>query len=510
MKGIIKRTDLLILILALFNIIFRLLFSGNLEYHRDELLYFSLGQHPDFGYDTVPPLTGWISWLIGNTLGYSVFAVRLLPSLMSGVMIFLVAGLSRELGGSVYSSRLAAIGLTVSIFFMRSFFLFQPVFLEIFFWTLCIYLILRYINTENEKLLIYFGIVAGFALLNKYLAGLLFAGLALIIPFTRYRTVFTKRMFWLGIGAGFIVFLPNIIWQVSRGFPVFNHISQLYSTQLVYMNIPLFLTEQLIMPFAGSILTIAGLIYLFFGDRVARYRLLGFLSLFVILGLMFLKGKSYYTLGVFPSLIAAGAAGYDHWIRSKGLRAILPAILIILAVPLIPMGIPTFKPDGLKTYFRILGQKTGSDFGMRFEDGSIHSLPQDYADMIGWEELTMFASKAYQLVEEKEACFIYGENYGEAGAISVIGKKYGLPEAVSFHESFRFWYPREFDPDITAVIYINDEMGDDVRALFRDITVVGSVSDPDAREYGTTVFLCRDPAGSFNEFWKIRIRELEE
>ena len=509
MKAILKKTDLLILVLALLNIFSRLLFSANLEYHRDELLYFSLGQHPAFGYDTVPPMIGWIAWLMESIFGYSVFAVRLLPSLLSGGMIFLVAGLSGELGGSAYSRRLAALGLTVSIFFMRSFLLFQPVFLEIFLWTLCIYLVLRYINTENEKFLFWFGIVAGLALLNKYLAGLLFIGLALIIPFTGYRSVFTRRMLWLGIGGGFLLFSPNIFWQVSKDFPVFNHISQLYDNQLVYMNIPLFLTDQLIMPFAGSLLTIPGLIFLLYSKKAGRFRFLGFLSLFVIIGLMFMKGKSYYTLGVFPLMIAAGAAAYDHWIRYKPLRAILPAMLIILTIPLVPMGMPVFKPDRLKSYFRNLEQKTGSDLGRRFEDGTIHSLPQDYADMLGWEELTWLTNEAYQLVEDKKACFIYGENYGEAGAISVIGKKYGLPGAVSFHESFRFWYPREFNPDITSLIYINDEMGDDVRDLFRKIKEVGAVSDPDAREYGTTVFLCQEPAGSFNEFWKKRIKELK-
>jgi hypothetical protein len=56
------------------------------------------------------------------------------------------------------------------------------------------------------------------------------------------------------------------------------------------------------------------------------------------------------------------------------------------------------------------------------------------------------------------------------------------------------------------MVYINDEMGDDVRLLFRKITKVGSISNRDAREFGTTVWLCEDPAGSFNEFWAIRIK----
>lgn len=506
-RSLTRRIDYFILFLALFNVIYRLAFSGNLEYHRDELLYFSLGLHPAFGYDTVPPIVGWIAWLAEHIFGYSVFAVRFIPSVLSGGMIFLVSGLAGELGGSRYASRLAAVGLTVSIFFMRSFFLFQPVFLEIFFWTLCIYILLKYINTENERFLLWFGLAAGFALLNKYLAGLLFAGMAIIIPFTEYRKVFIKRRFWQGLIIGFLVFSPNLVWQISRGFPAFTHISRLYDTQLVYMNAPLFLTEQLIMPFAGSVLTIAGMIFLIAGKESVKFRFLGYLSLFVILSLMVMKGKSYYTLGVFPMLIAAGAVSFETWIRGKHARILLPFIMVFLTIPLVPMGVPALRPDGLKSYFRILEEKTGIELGRRFEDGTIHSLPQDYADMLGWEELTAVTNKAYNMVDDKSTCIIYGENYGEAGAVTIIGKKYGLPGAISFHESFRFWFPKEFDPDITSLIYINDEMGDDVKGLFKKITVIGGITDPDAREYGTLVYLCEDPASSFNDFWKARTEE---
>lgn len=74
------------------------------------------------------------------------------------------------------------------------------------------------------------------------------------------------------------------------------------------------------------------------------------------------------------------------------------------------------------TYFSVLDEKYGFDLGRRFEDGSIHSLPQDYADMIGWEEFATLADSAYRMIEDKGAALIYAENYGQAGAITIIGK----------------------------------------------------------------------------------------
>ena len=200
---------------------------------------------------------------------------------------------------------------------------------------------------------------------------------------------------------------------------------------------------------------------------------------------MLLKGKGYYTLGIYPMMIAAGGVAFDTWLRNRIARVVLPLFLVLMTIPVVPIGLPVLNKEGLKTYFKVLDEKYGIDLGRRFEDGTIHSLPQDYADMIGWEELTILADSAYSMIGDKQAAFIYGENYGHAGAITVIGKKYGLPEAVSFHESFSYWFPREFPVEIKSMVYINGEMGDDVRALFGKITLVGAVSDPDAREYGT-------------------------
>jgi hypothetical protein len=501
--------DPAIILMAVLSVIIHLIITNNLEYHRDELLYFSLGQHPAFGYNSVPPLIGWVAWLMQTLFGHSVFVVRLFPALLGGALILLTASIVKELGGSKYASFLAAFGLMIAIFFQRTYFLFMPVHIEVFLWTLLLYMIIKYLNTLDDNYLLYFGIIAGISLLNKYLVGILFLGLILIIPFTKHRDVFRKRMFYTGIAAGFIIFLPNLIWQISKGLPVFGHVHTLYGTQLVHMNIPVFLTEQIMMPAFASVFTIAGLIYLLSLDKAQKFRIIGVLAVFVIMSLMLLRGKSYYTLGVFPLLIAAGAVSYENWIRKGWIRVLLPVILFILTIPIIPFGLPVYNSAGLIEYFRVVGDKYGIDLGRRFEDGSIHSLPQDYADMLGWEELAEVAGKAWNGIPDKSSAFIYCENYGHAGAITVIGKKYGLPEAVSFNESFRYWYPKSFNPDIKTLIYINHELGDDIRQLFKKITIAGKISNPDAREFGTTVYLCEEPVMSFNKFWTERLKNLK-
>ncbi len=503
-----KYTDYAILSVALINITLHLLVINNLEYHRDELLYFALGEHPAAGYASVPPLIGWVAWLMQSIFGYSLFAVRLFPALLSGVMVILISAIAKEMGGGNYARILAAIGITIAIFALRTFSLFQPVHIDLIFWTLIFYIILRYINSSSDNYLIVLGAVAGLSLLNKYLIGILFFSLLIVIPFTQHKKILTNKKFWLGIGLGFIFFLPNLIWQIVNGLPVINHMAELNRTQLVNVDKGTFLMEQIIAPAAASVLSIAGILYLFVNKNARKFRLIGLVVLLVIFLLLALRGKSYYTIGIFPVLIAAGAVSFDRMLKNLWLKILLPLVLVLLTIPILPIGLPVYKSAGLIKYFNKLETKHGIEIGRRFEDGTIHSLPQDYADMLGWEELTSIAARAYNMVVDKKACFIYCENYGQAGAITIIGKKYGLPEAVSFNGSFRYWIPEKFDPDITSFIYINDELGDDVKALFRKITVVGSIKNPDAREFGTNVYLCQDPVESFNYFWTERLKRL--
>ncbi|MFX5634206.1 glycosyltransferase family 39 protein, partial [Acinetobacter baumannii] len=52
--------------------------------------------------------------------------------------------------------------------FLRMNILFQPNFLDVFFWTLSSYFIICWIDTDDKKFLYYLGTCFGFAILGKY------------------------------------------------------------------------------------------------------------------------------------------------------------------------------------------------------------------------------------------------------------------------------------------------------------------------------------------------------
>lgn len=507
----IKKTNdrILLLIISLISVIFQLSFYSLFEFHRDELLYFSLGQHLALGYHSVPPFIGMLAFVSAKLFGYSLFAAKFFPALAGGILIYLSGIIAKELKGGLYAQILTAISLLVSLLFIRAFGLFQPVVFDILFWTLAIYLFIRYLNSNQPKYILLFGVAIGIGFLNKYNILFLVISLFTAIIFTQHRKIYTLKHLYFAALVAFAIVLPNIVWQITNGFPVISHMTELRDSQLVNMSPTTFLTEQLLMVIPSTIIAIPAIFFLLISKHFKDYRVLGYFAIAVIAIFLLLQGKTYYTAGIYPMLIASGAVVFERILKKIYSRIILIAILLVLGYINLPMGKPIYKPEKLVAYFDKVEKLTGNNAIRRDEDNNYNKLPQDYSDMLGWEELTSITNKAWQLVQNKNSSIIYAENYGQAGAICVIGKRYNLPNALSFSDNFRFWLPKSFSTEITEVIYINDEVGEDVRELFVDIQEVGKISNPLAREFGTTVYLCRNPKRSFNKFWEEVINSRE-
>jgi len=496
-------------LIALANVALHLFFYNTLEFHRDELLYFSLGRHLSAGYASVPPFTGLMAFIMINTIGSTLFAARFLPAIFSGFLVVIAVLMAREMKGNRFAMILTAVGVVILPVNLRAFFLFQPVFLDIFFWSLVFYLVILWINTKKEIFLILLGIATGLGIMNKYLIILQILCIACVFLLSKNRQIFKTRSLYIGILLALLIILPNIIWQIMNHFPVITHMQALNDSQLVNVNRMSFLIEQLLLGFMASVIILPGIFYTLFNKSMNAWRHLVIASLMVVLILVLLRGKSYYTAGLLPFMVATGAVFWGKVTRSSWLKMCLIVIPVLVTIPFIPMGIPVFKAERLASYFKWMKNNVGLDVVLRDEDGFYHELPQDYSDMIGWEELTANVNKAYQQIKDKESCFIFCENYGQAGAVTVLGKKYGLPQPVCFSESFYYWAPKELPVEIRSVIYVNDDLSEDLGDIFLDMQVIGRINNPLARESGTTVYLYQKPGSSFNDFWKKRVGQVK-
>ena len=314
------------------KIILHFFTNGNYSYHRDELLYLALGNHPDFGHWSNGPLIGWISWFTQHVLGDSPFMIRFIPTLMGCGLIILAASMARDLGGGKWAQLLASLSILVSPMYLRASTMFQPVIFDVFLWTTFTFLLLRYLVTEDAKYIIYFGVVFGVSLLNKYTPVFYFLALLLALLATPHRALLWRKETGIAAACTFVIFLPNLLWQKAYNFPVVQHMEALSATQLANVKPLNFLLDQLLLNMPSLLLLIGG-IYFLFSPKGKSFRELGWLFLAVIGLFLLFKGKSYYSAGIYPVLLAAGAVIWEQWAKPAWAKASLGTLMVLSILP---------------------------------------------------------------------------------------------------------------------------------------------------------------------------------
>ncbi|MEM8584557.1 MAG: glycosyltransferase family 39 protein [Bacteroidota bacterium] len=406
--------------------------------HRDEFLYLAMGDHPMFGYLECSPMIGWIAGMFTTIFGSSVLAAKL-PVLLIGLLsIWILLRLVTELGGSKQAQWLAGLGWVLSPAFLGSNNLFQPVSFNQFCWLLLAFTTVRLIKYQRRVDYLWLGAALGIGILTKY--SILFYAAALItgLLISPQRKILWSKNMLLAGGMALIIALPNIIWQFANSFPVLNHMRLLSESQLVNVGTADFFIPQFLFHFMGATLWLPGLFYLFRSSKLRDFRCLAWSLLFTLLILYLLSGKAYYTIGAYSALFAAGGIFWESKLKQRGWYL---SPLFLLNFSVIPYGLPMLPIAQMQAYGIYMRDNWGMDAQLRWEDGSIRDLSQDYADMHGWEEMVAEVADFYhQLSPEQQArTMIYAANYGQAGALTFYQNKYNLPQAYCFDSSFLLW-----------------------------------------------------------------------
>jgi hypothetical protein len=501
-KKLLQNNYLLIVALALFKLLIHLFTNTNYDLHRDSFLYYSLGQHLDWGYVSVPPFIGFISWLSTNLFGHTAFALNFFPAFIGALSVVIIAQLVKEFGGGRLAIIISCLSFIVSPAYLRSNTLFQPVSFDQFFWLLSSLFMVKLIKSKQPKYWIYLCLVLAFGFLNKYLIAVYAFSFIIALLFTKERKLLFSKYFIFSSIAGFLIVLPNLIWQYRYNFPVVHHLGELHDYQLVNVSIKGFLIDQLLMNLPGLFVWFTGLCIFVLIKTERKYIVLSYTYLIVILILLLSHGKSYYTLGLYALFLAAGGYAIEKYSKRWMQIAIL-TFIIITALPSIPISLPVYSLEHVESYTKKINGVPN-----RWEDGKIHNIPQDYADMTGWKELASIVNETYNSLSpsEKQNCAIYAENYALAGAIKFYGRPYNIPEPISFSDNFLLWAPDSITKE--KLIYVNNQIGD-IQYLFRNYTLKGEINDKYFRESGVKVFYCTQPVDSFNIFYKKKVTGLK-
>lgn len=499
----ISKDGSLIIGLALLKLVIHFLTNTNYELHRDAFLYYSLGENLDWGYLSVPPLIAVLSKISVFLFGKTVFALRFFPALIGSVSVILIAKIIKKLNGGSWAIIIAASAFIFSPAFLRSNTLFQPVSFNQFFWLLLAYQVIRLLKSGNPKTWISVFIVLGLAFLTKYSISFIAFSFFIALALTEHRILYKSKYFIIGGVLGLLIILPNLLWQYQHNWPVITHMSELQKYQFVNVSIAGFLIGQLIMNLPGLIIWITGLITFLFFKAEKKYRLLAYMYLFTLFIILLLQGKSYYTLGLYPVLFALGGYAIEKYAKPY-LRVAVLAIMFLISIPMLPLSLPIYSHEELENF-----TKKTAEFTNRWEDGEVHNLPQDYADMIGWKELADIVIDTYKYLPEnsKKQCLIYAEEYCTAGAILFYGKEIGLPEPICFNDNFLLWAPDSIKSDV--LIYVNDEKKD-IEWAFENIELKGQVNNKYFRENGVKVYLFTHANDTFPSFYANKVAALKK
>ncbi|MBG6234658.1 hypothetical protein IWX76_001213 [Pedobacter sp. CAN_A7] len=469
------------------------------DLHRDEYLHLDLGKHLAWGYTSVPPVTAWVSYVIG-LLGNGLFWIKFFPALFGAFTMLTVWKITTELKGSLFAHILAATAVTFSVIF-RINTLYQPNSLDFLCWTLLFYTLIKYINSGRQSWLYALAVVFALGFLNKYSIAFLAVAMLPAILLTEHRNLLVKKQFLLAALLALLIISPNLYWQYQHGFPVITHMEELKRTQLVNVNRLDFLKDQLFFFFPALYVLLAGMIALVIHKAFSAYRFIFYSTVFTLMLFTFFRAKSYYAIGLYPVFMAFGAIYLDRLLQRpwtvyvKGLVLLLPPLFFFLTIRIV---YPINTPETI-----VNNQALYKKYGMlRWEDGKDHHLPQDFADMLGWKELAEKVDRAYATIPEKAHILVICDNYGQAGAINYYSKHKNMA-AVSFNADYKYWF--DLTKEITTVITVKtahneDPNNEEEHSLFEQVSFKGKVENVNAKEYGTVIYLLEKPKKSINAF----------
>jgi hypothetical protein len=500
--------------IALAKLLFHIYFNNRYSYFRDEFNYMSCGDHLAWGYVDQPPLIPFLVHICRAVLGDSLRSIRFVPALASSLLVVQTAVLAREFGGHRFAILLTAITVVIAPQYLSNGSLLGTNCLEPNLWMGCAYFAILAIKHANPRYWLLFGVVAGIGLQEKYSIALFGFGIIVGLLLTPQRRVFLNPWIWLGGAAAFFIFLPNLLWNIHYHWPFLELMHNIRAEgRDVVLPLPQYFLQQtlLVHPITAAI-WLRGLVALLFSSRLRPYRFLGWCYLVCFTVFFILHGKNYYLGPVYPMLLAAGSVVIASaltpketdrpslaWLKPAIATVIVPILLAGGAIA-VPQVVPILPVDRFISYLNRLPFKPP----VTEHAHARAPLPQWYADQFGWEEIVAETAVAWNRLSpderQDEACGIFAQDYGQAGAIDFLGRGYGLPRSISGHQTWFLWGPRGYSGNCLIVLDDNRER---LEQLFDHVEYVGQSADnPYALEKQIDVFICRGAKfGTLAQIW---------
>jgi hypothetical protein len=476
---------------------------------RDELYYLVCGRRLAFGYVDQPPLVAVQARLSEMLFGHdTMWSLRLISGIAGAAKVFLTGVLCWALGGGRRAAALAMLGVLAGGVYLGidgylSMNSFDPVF-----WMLCALALIRIAvsdsHSEVRNWWIVFGVSAGLAFENKDSVAFFLVAMLIAVLLTPQRRVLASRWFGVAVLLIVLVALPNLLWQIHNHFPTLEWLRDVQASDkdVKLPPGPFLLAQVMTLTPFSVVLWGAGVVWLLFAKAGRSYRFLGvFYPIFLVM-MMALHAKDYYLVPAYPVFFAAGAVAWFAWARRVVWRnAVIGVYAVVVAGGLVvffPLSVPVVRPERWDAFTEKIHFKPKDS-----ENHAAILLPQFFADRFGWQELVEQVAGIYNALppQERTVTGILASNYGQASAINILGARYGLPNAISGHQSYWIWGPEDYTGE--EMIVINDASLEEMNAAYRSCAVVGERNLPYTMpwEHGP-IYLCHGRKTSYQANWK--------
>jgi hypothetical protein len=334
---------------------------------------------------------------------------------------------------------------------------------------------------------------------------MVFFGAAFVVALllTKDRRNFAKPQFWLAGAIAFVIFLPNLIWQYQNDWATLELLQNVRNSgkNVAVSPVEFFLQQLLMLNPVSALVWSGGLFALLFGSLAKKFRTLGvtFVLLFVLMAA--LKAKNYYLGPIYPFLFAAGGVFWEsaasRFKIGKPAIYVYALLILISGAVIAPLAVPILPVERYNGYVDAIGIAPP-----KTEVAHKGLLPQHFGDMFGWKEMVAKTAAVYNSLpeEERSRTAIFAGNYGDAGAIDLFGKSYGLPKSISAHQSYYLWGYRDYDGSVAILLDYGKESAERFCGSVEERERVGERFAMAEENY--TILICRDIKIPVDQLWK--------
>lgn len=394
-------------------------------YYYDELYFIAAGKRLSFSYADQGPLVPLLARCMDGILPGSFAALRI-PAIIAALTVVVVGALiARELGGGRTAQVLAATACATSVCVLGEAHTLSTNGIDTALWAVLSWLIVRWVRTRHDSLLLAAGLVTVAALQVKWLIPVFWVVIVVAAGCLGPRDLLRRPALWCSGALVAVSAVPMLLWQWQHGWPqvgmgavVRGQTTGLAGGLLHFVPQALQMCGVL-----GVVLLLWALWRVWRSPHLRPYRFLGLAFLLMVVVFASTGGRTGYGAGLYVAIIAIGAVE---------LTAVRTRWTMVVAVPAIIASIIAFV--WWQTPWQPVSQlPPAADFA----DGVNN---QAYGEF-GWSQLTGAVVDAYQQLppEQRRTAVVVTERYIQASALDYYRTPAGLPAIYSPKRGFGYF-----------------------------------------------------------------------